>query len=194
MHNTGMREMDNAKGFPLGERQFLEFAFTLIRFSLTLGCAGELIVRLKRAGGPLTQAITWICRAQELHRADCEQEEKQPVSNHDLDLPPRKSEHRTMSSTPSAIAPRLSRNANPDTSIYPTDKSVSPSHVVCAGPYWGYPESRPFCGRHYSASAWCGSVRPLMARTRCQRRRQFGLPVRIFRLSHSPFVTTLRQV
>ena len=119
MHNTGMRKMDNAKGFPLGERQFLEFAFTLIRFSLTLGCAGELIVRLKRAGGPLTQAITWICRAQELHRADCEQEEKQPVSNHDLDLPPRKSEHRTMSSTPSAIAPRLSRNANPDTSIYP---------------------------------------------------------------------------
>lgn len=106
MHNTGTREMDDAKGFSLGERQFLEFAFTLIRFSLTVGCAGELIVRLKRAGGPLTQAITRIGRAQELHRADREQEEKQPVpgeTNHDL--PPRKSDHRTMSSTPSAIAP-----------------------------------------------------------------------------------------
>ena len=113
MQNTGTREMDDAKGFPLGERQFLEFAFTLIRFSLTVGRAGELIVRLKRVGGPLTQAITRICRTQELHRADREQEEKQPVpgeTNHDL--PPRKSDHRTMSSTPSAIAPRVSRNAN----------------------------------------------------------------------------------
>lgn len=73
MQNTGTREMDDAKGFSLGERQFLEFAFALIGFRLTVGCAGELIVRVKRAGGPLAKTIIRKRRAQELHSADRQQ-------------------------------------------------------------------------------------------------------------------------
>ena len=162
VQNTGTREMDDAKGFSLGERQFLEFAFPLIGFRLTVGCAGELIVRVKRAGGPLAKTIIRKRRAQELHRADREQKEKQPVpgdTNHDL--PPRKSNHRTMSSPPSAIPPDFHATQAASALLKPANhfhQSISPSHVVRAGPYWGYPESRPFCGRHYSASPWCGSV------------------------------------
>ena len=106
LQNTRTHEMDDAKGFSLGERQFLEFALALIGFRLTVGCTGELIVRLKRAGGPLAKTIIRKRRAQELHCADREQKEKQPVpgdTNHDL--PPRKSDHRTMRSTLSAIPP-----------------------------------------------------------------------------------------
>ena len=87
MQNTSTREMDDAEGFSLGERQLLEFAFALIGFRLTVGCAGELIVRLKRARGPLAKTMIRKRRAQELHRADREQKEKQPVpghTNHDL--------------------------------------------------------------------------------------------------------------
>ena len=65
--------MDDAKGFSLGERQLLKLAFALIGFRLTVGCAGELILRVKRAGGPLAKAIIRIRRAQELHRTEREQ-------------------------------------------------------------------------------------------------------------------------
>ena len=123
VQNTGTREMDDAKGFSLGERQFLDLAFALIGFRLTVGCAGELIVRLKRAGRPLAKAIIRIGRAQELHRADREQKEKQPVpgeTNHELS--PQKSDHRTMSRTLSAIPCNASQRAQPDQ----IHKSISP--------------------------------------------------------------------
>ena len=90
MQNTGMPELDDAKGFTLGERKFLEFVFALIGFRLAVGCAGKLIVRLKRDGGPLAKALTRVRHPQRLDRANREQKEKQPVGgepNHDA-LPP----------------------------------------------------------------------------------------------------------
>jgi hypothetical protein len=45
--------MDDAKRLSLGEPDFFEFPFALIRFRLTVGCAGQLIVRVERGGGPL---------------------------------------------------------------------------------------------------------------------------------------------
>jgi hypothetical protein len=93
--------VDDAKCLSLGERQFLEFAFALIGFRLAVRCAGELIVSLEGAGGPLAKAIIQIRRAQKLHRADREQQEKQPrpgSMSHDT-LPSRKPRHSIMSGT-----------------------------------------------------------------------------------------------
>ena len=69
--------MNDTKGLSLGERKFLEFAFTLIGFRLAVRCAGQLIVRLKGVGGALSKTIVRIRRAQELHRADGKQNEEQ---------------------------------------------------------------------------------------------------------------------
>ena len=77
--HTRPGEVDDTKGLSLGQRQFLEFAFALIGFRLAVRCAGQLIVRLKRAGGPMSKTIVLVCRAQELHRADGEQHEEQPM-------------------------------------------------------------------------------------------------------------------
>lgn len=100
--------MHDAKGFSLGERQFLEFAFDLIGFSLAVRGARQLILRVNR-GGALLQAILRICRAQELHRAYGEKEEKKTVpeaTDHDA-LPPKKWAHGTMMSTQFANLCRL---------------------------------------------------------------------------------------
>jgi hypothetical protein len=100
--------MDDTKGFPLGERQFLEFAFDLIGFSLAVRGARQLILCVNR-GGPLPQAILGIRRAQELHRAYGEKKEKKTVpesTDHDA-LPPKKSAHGTMMSTQFANLSRL---------------------------------------------------------------------------------------
>jgi hypothetical protein len=101
--------MDDTKGLSLGKRQLLEFAFALIGFRLAVRRAGQLVVRVKGAGGPLVKTIARIRRAQKLHRADREQNEEQLMpgyTNHDA-LPPRESRHRNMSSTRSAIASKV---------------------------------------------------------------------------------------
>ena len=83
--------MDHAKRLSLCERQFLQFAFSrLIRFGLAVRSGWELIVRLKRDGGPLAKALTRVRHPQRLDRANREQKDKQPVGgepNHDA-LPP----------------------------------------------------------------------------------------------------------
>lgn len=180
MQNTGTREMDDAKGFSLGERQFLEFAFALIGFRLTVGCAGELIVRVKRAGGPLAKTIIRKRRAQELHRADREQKEKRSVpgdTNHDLS--PRKSDHRTMSSTLSAIPPDFHATQAPKRLIRRRDQFHHPMLFpqVHTG---GIPSRVPSAAAIIVAPHGAVQTGRLITRTRCQRRRQFGLQCRCF--------------
>ena len=97
--------MNDAKCFSLGERQFLELAFSRIGFRLAVRRARQLIVRMYRADGPLAQAIISARRAHELHCANREEEKKKTVpegTKHGA-LPLRKSGHRTMRDTPSAI-------------------------------------------------------------------------------------------
>src|SRR6185437_11146664 len=90
-----------------------------------------------RAGGPLAQAIISARRAHELHRANREEKKKKtlPKGSKHAALPRRKSRHRTMRDTPSAI-----RSA--DISTIPCPHGL---------PYWGYPES---CG--FEAAATVG--------------------------------------
>ena len=98
--------MNDAKRLSLGERQFLEFAFALIGFGLTVRRARHLVVCMIRAGGDMAQTIIGTGRAEELHRAQCEQEEKQTLcecTDHDA-LPLRKWHHSTMMSTRFAIS------------------------------------------------------------------------------------------
>ena len=71
--------MNDAKCFSLGERQFLELAFSRIGFRLAVRRARQLIVRMYRAGGPLAQAIISARRAHELHCANREEEKKKTV-------------------------------------------------------------------------------------------------------------------
>jgi len=61
-------EMNDAKCFPLGERQFL----SLIIFHLAVRRTRQLILGVNGAGGPLVQAIIRARRAYELHRAQRE--------------------------------------------------------------------------------------------------------------------------
>ena len=102
-------EMNDAKRFTLSERQFLEFARSLIGFRLAVRRAGQLIVGMNRVGGPLAQAIIGARRAYELHRAQREQENKHTVpevTEHDA-LPQRKSGKGITMSTCSAIPTRI---------------------------------------------------------------------------------------
>lgn len=92
--------MHDAKGFSLGERQFLQFSLALVGFSLAVTGARQLILRMQR-GGPLAQTILSIRCRQEQHRAYGEKKEKKTlpeVTDHDA-LPPRKWTHGTMMST-----------------------------------------------------------------------------------------------
>jgi hypothetical protein len=56
--------MHDAKGFSLGEGQFLQFSLALIGFSLAVTRARQLGLRMKR-GGPLARTILSIRRRQE---------------------------------------------------------------------------------------------------------------------------------
>lgn len=76
VQNTGLSEMYDAERFPLGERQFFKFAFSLIGFRLAVRRTRQLVVGMDRVGGPLVQAIIGARRAYELHHAQSEQEEK----------------------------------------------------------------------------------------------------------------------
>jgi hypothetical protein len=62
--NAGSCEMHDAKGFSLGEGQFLQFSLALIGFSLAVTRARQLGLRMKR-GGPLARTILSIRRRQE---------------------------------------------------------------------------------------------------------------------------------
>jgi hypothetical protein len=91
VQNTGPCVANGAEGFPLGERQFVEFALSLIGLRLAVERAGQLVMGMDWVGGPLALAIIGACRAYELHDAQGEQEEKYAVpdgTNHHR-LPPR---------------------------------------------------------------------------------------------------------
>ena len=106
--------MNHAKRFPLGERQFFEFAFALVGFRLAVGCAWHLIMRVEGAGGPLAHAVIGAARAKELHGAHRKQEEKEAVperTEHDA-LPREKSSHRTMTHPLFAIPSAHARRAH----------------------------------------------------------------------------------
>ncbi len=97
--------MNDPKSFSLSQGQFFELAFSWIGFRLAVWRAWQLIVRMYRAGGPLAQAIIGARRAHELHRANREEKKKKtlPKGAKHAALPRRKSGHRTMRDTPSAI-------------------------------------------------------------------------------------------
>lgn len=91
--------MNDAKCVSLGECKL--FRFSLIRFRLAVRSARELIVRMKRAGGPLVREFIGSGRAHELHGAQRNKEEKHTVyeGTHHNAWPLRESRHRTMVST-----------------------------------------------------------------------------------------------
>ena len=109
VHDATPHEVNDANGFPLGERQFFEFAFSLIGFRLAVGRTRQLVMGMDGVGRPFGQAIIGARRAYELHHAQGEQEKNQtePHGTDHHPCPRQKRVHRTMSSTRSAIPGHL---------------------------------------------------------------------------------------
>jgi hypothetical protein len=93
VQHTGSSVANDAEGFPLGGRQFIEFALSLIGLRLAVKRAGQLVLGMDWVGGPLALAIIGARRAYELHHAQGEQEEKYTVPDGTTHhrLPPDKS-------------------------------------------------------------------------------------------------------